>query len=52
MGGQSSKIDTSKVKIEQIKATTPIQQGRFCPPFRKFNNQNIKIDGKKMQALL
>lgn len=52
MGGESSKIDTLKVPLEEIKASSPVEQGRFCPPFRKFRNQKVSINERRLDAVV
>jgi hypothetical protein len=46
MGSEKSIIETDNLPILPIKAKIDIQTNSFCPPFRKFKNQNIKINGK------
>jgi hypothetical protein len=29
-----------------------VEQGRFCPPFRKFKNQKIEIEGKTLNSIV
>ena len=46
MGSEKSIIKTDNLPILPIKAKIDIKNNSFCPPFRKFKNQNIKINGK------
>lgn len=52
MGSSSSKIETTKIPLEQIKATNPVEQTRFCPPFRKFKSPVITVTDKRLRAEL
>lgn len=52
MGGDASKIDTSSIPLREIRASSPIEQGSFCPPFRKFKNQVIDIRDHKLTAIV
>jgi hypothetical protein len=50
MGTENTKIDTSSVPLQEIVPTYSSEQGRFCPPFRKFKNQELEINDKVLKA--
>lgn len=52
MGTESSTIDTLEIPIKEITASSPADQTKYCPPFRKFSNQVLKIERDKLQAIV
>jgi|JI7StandDraft_1071085.scaffolds.fasta_scaffold1366609_1 hypothetical protein len=50
MGAEKSVIETDNLPILPIKAKNNFANDTFCPPFRKFKNQSIAINGKWMTA--